>query len=126
LWYRQGINPQIHLPHLAAYLGHRDIHSTLVYLTITQELLQSANERFRTAEADVVKKNSGKIKEGKNCSTHPSETAALVFSRVACRTKKRLAPDGLGISGRVASFSALRVRTPAQDPPRGFRRNFPH
>jgi len=59
-WYRQGINPQIHLPHLAAYLGHRDIHSTLVYLTITQELLQSANERFRTAEADVVKEIRGK------------------------------------------------------------------
>ena len=59
-WYRQGINPQSHLPHLAAYLGHRDIHSTLVYLTITQELLQSANERFRTAEAGVVKKLRGK------------------------------------------------------------------
>lgn len=59
-WYRQGINPQGHLPYLAAYLGHRDIHSTLVYLTITQELLQHANERFRTAEADVVKKIRGK------------------------------------------------------------------
>ena len=59
-WYRQGINPQDHLPYLAAYLGHRDIHSTLVYLTITQELLQSANERFRTAEAEVVKRIRGK------------------------------------------------------------------
>jgi integrase/recombinase XerD len=55
LWYRQGINPQGHLPYLAAYLGHRDIHSTLVYLTITQELLQRANERFRTAETDVLR-----------------------------------------------------------------------
>jgi len=54
-WYRQGINPQSRLPYLAAYLGHRDIHSTLVYLTITQELLQRANERFRTTEAEVVK-----------------------------------------------------------------------
>ena len=26
-WYRQGINPQNRLPYLAAYLGHRDIHS---------------------------------------------------------------------------------------------------
>lgn len=59
-WYRQGINPQSRLPYLAAYLGHRDIHSTLVYLTITQELLQSANERFRTAEADVVKRIRGR------------------------------------------------------------------
>ena len=54
-WYRRGINPQAHLPHLAAYLGHRDIHSTLVYLTITQELLQHANERFRSAEPEVLK-----------------------------------------------------------------------
>jgi integrase len=54
-WYRRGVNPQAHLPHLAAYLGHRDIHSTLVYLTITQELLQRANERFRTAESEVLK-----------------------------------------------------------------------
>jgi integrase/recombinase XerD len=54
MWYEQGINPQNRLPYLAAYLGHRDIHSTLVYLTITQELLQHANERFRTSEAEVL------------------------------------------------------------------------
>jgi integrase/recombinase XerD len=59
-WYRQGINPQGHLPYLAAYLGHRDIHSTLVYLTITQELLQRANERFRIAETEVLKVIQGK------------------------------------------------------------------
>lgn len=53
-WYRKGINPQDRLEYLAAYLGHRDIHSTLVYLTITQDLLQHANARFRTAEADVL------------------------------------------------------------------------
>lgn len=54
-WYRQGINPQGRLPHLATYLGHRDINSTLVYLTVTQDLLQAANSRFRTAEVDVLK-----------------------------------------------------------------------
>jgi integrase/recombinase XerD len=54
MWYEQGINPQTRLPYLAAYLGHRNIHSTLVYLTITQELLQHANERFRSSEADVL------------------------------------------------------------------------
>jgi integrase/recombinase XerD len=59
-WYRQGINPQCRLPYLAAFLGHRDIHSTLVYLTITQELLQRANERFRTAETEVLKVIQGK------------------------------------------------------------------
>ena len=53
-WYEQGVNPQTRLPYLAAYLGHRNIHSTLVYLTITQELLQHANERFRNSEAEVL------------------------------------------------------------------------
>lgn len=46
-WYRHGINPQARLPYLATYLGHKDINSTLVYLTVTQELLQLASERFR-------------------------------------------------------------------------------
>jgi integrase len=47
-WYREGINPQVHLPYLATYMGHKDINSTLVYLTITKELLEEANERFRS------------------------------------------------------------------------------
>lgn len=46
-WYRQGVNPQEKLPYLATYLGHRDINSTLVYITVTQELLNEASERFR-------------------------------------------------------------------------------
>jgi integrase/recombinase XerD len=46
-WYRAGINPQDKLPFLATYLGHRDIHSTLVYITVTQDILHQANERFR-------------------------------------------------------------------------------
>ena len=50
-WYRAGINPQDRLPFLATYLGHRDINSTLVYITVTQDLLQHANERFRTVGA---------------------------------------------------------------------------
>jgi integrase/recombinase XerD len=52
--YREGINPQAHLPYLATYLGHRDINSTLVYLTITEELLQQASERFRRRGAQVL------------------------------------------------------------------------
>jgi len=51
MWYRQGINPQARLPFLATYLGHKDINSTLVYLTVTQELLQEASERFRAFAA---------------------------------------------------------------------------
>jgi len=54
-WYRQGVNPQPHLPYLATYLGHKDINSTLVYLTITQELLQQASERFRVRGAQILR-----------------------------------------------------------------------
>jgi integrase/recombinase XerD len=58
-WYREGINPQSRLPYLATYLGHRDIHSTLVYLTITEDLLQQANSRFRAGESVVLKTIKG-------------------------------------------------------------------
>jgi len=53
-WYRTGINPQDRLPFLATYLGHRDINSTLVYITVTQELLRYANERFRVVGAPCL------------------------------------------------------------------------
>lgn len=54
-WYREGVDPQTRLPHLATYLGHKDICSTLVYLNITPELLQQANERYRHRNADVLR-----------------------------------------------------------------------
>jgi site-specific recombinase XerD len=47
-WYRNGIDPETKLPYLWTYLGHRNLHSSLVYMTITQELLHRANERFHT------------------------------------------------------------------------------
>ena len=50
-WYRMDINPQDRLPFLATYLGHRDINSTLVYITVTQDLLHYASERFRAVGA---------------------------------------------------------------------------
>ena len=58
-WYRAGINPQDKLPFLATYLGHRDIHSTLVYITVTQDLLQQANERFRAFGAHCLQVAEG-------------------------------------------------------------------
>jgi len=58
-WYRAGINPQDKLPFLATYLGHRDIHSTLVYITVTQELLQQANERFRMYASHCLHASEG-------------------------------------------------------------------
>jgi len=60
-WYREGINPQPHLPYLATYLGHKDINSTLVYLTITQELLQQASERFRVLGARILRASTGGV-----------------------------------------------------------------
>jgi integrase/recombinase XerD len=61
-WYREGINPQSRLPYLATYLGHKDIHSTLVYLTVTQELLQQASQRFRVCGARILRAST----EGEN------------------------------------------------------------
>ncbi len=45
-WYRDGIDPQARLNHLSTFLGHVGPHSTAVYLTITSELLEAANQRF--------------------------------------------------------------------------------
>lgn len=45
-WYREGIDPNARLNHLSTFLGHVGPRSTAVYLTITGELLQSANRRF--------------------------------------------------------------------------------
>lgn len=46
-WYEEGVDPEPRLPHLATYLGHKSIHSTLIYITVTRELMQHAAERFR-------------------------------------------------------------------------------
>jgi integrase/recombinase XerD len=45
-WYQQGADVQRLLPHLSTYLGHVDIASTQVYLTMTPELLNEASSRF--------------------------------------------------------------------------------
>ena len=58
-WYRAGVNPQDKLAHLATYLGHRDINSTLVYITVTQDLLQEAGERFRRFSAHHLQAEGG-------------------------------------------------------------------
>jgi len=58
-WYREGVDVQARLPYLWTYLGHRDLHSTIVYLTVTQELLQEASERFRKLGAALLQGNGG-------------------------------------------------------------------
>jgi hypothetical protein len=42
------------VPYLATCLGHKDINSTLVYLTVTQNLPQQASERFRVRGARLL------------------------------------------------------------------------
>jgi integrase/recombinase XerD len=45
-WYEEGADVQRLLPHLATYLGHRNIAATQCYLTMTPALLQAASLRF--------------------------------------------------------------------------------
>lgn len=54
-WYKAGINPQSRLPYLATFLGHKDIRSTLTYLSMTPEMLQEASERFRKNGAAALR-----------------------------------------------------------------------
>jgi integrase len=58
-WYRQGIDPAPRLPYLVTYLGHKSLHSTLTYLTVTQELLQLASERYRSSDAGNILRGKG-------------------------------------------------------------------
>ena len=45
-WYREGVDVQTRLARLSTFLGHVSIHSTQVYLSITDDLLDAANGRF--------------------------------------------------------------------------------
>jgi integrase len=45
-WYRQGACVQKLLPQLSVYMGHVYLASTVVYLSMTPELLTEANNRF--------------------------------------------------------------------------------
>jgi integrase len=58
-WYREGVDPTPRLPYLVTYLGHKSLHSTLTYLTITQELLQLASEQYRLSGAVQALRGDG-------------------------------------------------------------------
>lgn len=45
-WYEEGVNVQNKLPLLSTFMGHVNIYSTQVYLTITDSLLREASNRF--------------------------------------------------------------------------------
>lgn len=53
-WYREGIEPADRLLYLSTFLGHVGIHSTAVYLTITADLLEEANQRFELFAAQAM------------------------------------------------------------------------
>ena len=45
-WHREGADLGVKLPLLSAFLGHRDLASTQVYLTMTPERLRLVGEAF--------------------------------------------------------------------------------
>jgi site-specific recombinase XerD len=53
-WYRAGLDPAGRLFHLATFLGHVSPSSTAVYLTITDALLEEANQRFVELAAPAI------------------------------------------------------------------------
>jgi integrase len=59
-WYRSGVETQPRLPYLATYLGHKDIRSTLVYLTATEDLLHHASELFKQCSATTQRAIGGR------------------------------------------------------------------
>lgn len=56
-WYRSGIDPGQRLIHLSTFMGHVDPMSTAWYLTITDELLDEANQRFERLAIPAVREN---------------------------------------------------------------------
>jgi len=54
-WYRSGVDPQQRLFDLSTFMGHVHPASTAVYLTITAELLEEANQRFSRFAAPLLK-----------------------------------------------------------------------
>lgn len=54
-WYREGVDVQARLPHLATYLGHRGVESTQRYLTVIPGVLEEVSPRFaRFAFANAI------------------------------------------------------------------------
>ena len=53
-WYREGIDPAERLLYLSTFLGHVSPASTAVYLTITDELLHAASQRYESFVTPVL------------------------------------------------------------------------
>jgi hypothetical protein len=52
----KGLDPAARLNYLSTFLGQINPHSTVVYLTITGELLAAANARFETYATPLFRK----------------------------------------------------------------------
>lgn len=47
-WYREGKDVQTMLPLLSVYMGHEDVESTSVYITITLDIMQGALDKLES------------------------------------------------------------------------------
>ena len=47
-WYKEGADVQTLLPVLSTYLGHSHLEDISIYLSMTYELLDKADIRFKT------------------------------------------------------------------------------
>ena len=54
-WYRSGVDPGQRLFRLSTFMGHSDPASTSWYLTITDDLLDEANQRFERLACSILK-----------------------------------------------------------------------
>jgi site-specific recombinase XerD len=58
-WYREGEDPNTHLPALATFMGHVDIQSTQLYLQATPELIKQVDQRFHNHFLNHIQKKKG-------------------------------------------------------------------
>ena len=92
------------------YLGRRDLHSSLVYITVTQELLHRASERFRAFGVHVVTGSGGPHEN--------DQLSAWIMSR---KIAAQPLPHGTaGLPLFTASLDSLRIesRSPPGSVPR--------
>jgi integrase/recombinase XerD len=59
-WYREGVEVQAKLPHLATYLGHVCPVSTHHYLHLTPDLREAASQRFHRYALEIFGHGGGK------------------------------------------------------------------
>jgi integrase/recombinase XerD len=57
-WYRAGADVQKFLPYLSTYLGHKHLSGTMIYLSMTRELLHEAGERFERSFLETTDEQS--------------------------------------------------------------------